>query len=144
MNKALFFSHSAYKISSILLYSCSQAFKTWWGHQYRVGIICPSPPGWDRVKVASAKTWWGLLLVSVCLNLLLLLQTKFVFSKFYIDKYKMHDVKTGLCMSSSRYINTISFMNSILHSFYDCCRHSLQIADRKINKEYMCVLLLNT
>ena len=32
------------------------AFKTWCGHQYRVGIICP--PGWDRVKMA-AKTWCG-------------------------------------------------------------------------------------
>ena len=32
------------------------AFKTWWGHQYMLGIICP--PGWNRIKVA-AKTWWG-------------------------------------------------------------------------------------
>ena len=30
------------------------AFKTWWGHQYMVGIICPHPsPGWNRVL----KSW---------------------------------------------------------------------------------------
>ena len=33
------------------------AFKTWWGHQHMVGIICPA--GWSRVKVA-AKIFWGL------------------------------------------------------------------------------------
>ena len=27
------------------------AFKTWYGHQFRVGIICP--PGWNRVKVSE-------------------------------------------------------------------------------------------
>ena len=39
------------------------AFKTWCGHQYRVGIICPS--GWDRVKV-PAKTWCGHVPTSTC------------------------------------------------------------------------------
>ena len=39
------------------------AFKTWCGHPYRVGIICP--PGWDRVKVA-AKTWCGHVPTSTC------------------------------------------------------------------------------
>ena len=29
-------------------------YKTWWGHQFMVGIICPR--GWKRVNV-SAKTW---------------------------------------------------------------------------------------
>ena len=27
------------------------AFKTWWGHYYIMGIICP--PGWNRVKVTA-------------------------------------------------------------------------------------------
>ena len=39
------------------------AFKTWCGHQNRVGIICP--PGWDRVRVA-AKTWCGYVPTSTC------------------------------------------------------------------------------
>ena len=33
------------------------AFKTWWRHQYMVGIICP-PPGRNRVKL-GAKPWCG-------------------------------------------------------------------------------------
>ena len=41
------------------------AFKTWCGHDYRVGIICPPPPGWDRVRVA-AKTWCGHVPTSTC------------------------------------------------------------------------------
>jgi hypothetical protein len=31
------------------------AFKTWWGHQHIVEIICP--PGWNRVKVATKILW---------------------------------------------------------------------------------------
>ena len=41
------------------------AFKTWCGHQYRVGIICP--PRLRQVKVA-AKTWCGHVPTSTCLQ----------------------------------------------------------------------------
>ena len=30
------------------------AFKSWWGHQYRVGIIC-LPPDLNRVNVAFTE-----------------------------------------------------------------------------------------
>ena len=39
------------------------AFKTWWGHQYMVGIICPL--SWNRTKVADI-TWWGPVPMSPC------------------------------------------------------------------------------
>ena len=39
------------------------AYKTWCGHQFMMGIICPR--GWKRVNVAS-KTCWGLVPLSLC------------------------------------------------------------------------------
>ena len=32
--------------------------KSWLGHPYMIGIICPLPPVWNRVKV-DARSWLG-------------------------------------------------------------------------------------
>ena len=48
-----------YVVSANSVSGASVTFKAWWGHQYKVGIICyPPPRDWNRVKVAS-KTQWG-------------------------------------------------------------------------------------
>ena len=45
-----------YLVLFIVIAGVPVAFKTWRGHQYMVGILCP--PGYNRVKI-KAKTWWG-------------------------------------------------------------------------------------
>ena len=94
------------------------AFKTLWGHQYVVGIICPPPLDWNRVKVAP-KTGWGPVPMSPCS------QARLTFIYLNYNQYELYCLKNSNVESYSNVSSQFIIMQMsclFLKETYFCFR----------------------